>query len=97
MTQVMGCQGLLRQAHVRGIGATTCDQFEGLRLLAQKGLTRLSLSCLLLAVLRRLIDHATTPGVWGATPSDFPRARVSQRDLDRLLATIGAHGGGDDA
>jgi amino acid adenylation domain-containing protein/non-ribosomal peptide synthase protein (TIGR01720 family) len=45
--------------------------------------------------LRGLVAHACAPGSGGVTPSDFPRARVTQQDLDRLLAKIGTSGGGD--
>ncbi len=49
------------------------------------------------SALRALLAHACAPGAGGVTPSDFPRAKVSQEDLDRLLARIGASGGGGDA
>src|SRR5207237_378257 len=40
-----------------------------------------------LVALRALIAHCLAAG-GGYTPSDFPRARVSQQDLDRFLAGI---------
>jgi amino acid adenylation domain-containing protein/non-ribosomal peptide synthase protein (TIGR01720 family) len=40
-----------------------------------------------LAAVRELIRHCTVPGAGRATPSDFPLARVDQRQLDRLAAT----------
>ena len=36
--------------------------------------------------LRGLIDHCTTPGVGGFTPSDFPLADCDQEALDRLVS-----------
>jgi amino acid adenylation domain-containing protein/non-ribosomal peptide synthase protein (TIGR01720 family) len=36
--------------------------------------------------LKALIDHCRSPDAGGFTPSDFPKARVSQEALDRLLA-----------
>ena len=41
------------------------------------------------SALRELIAHCTSPGAGGYTPSDFPLARVSQQDLDTLLAEVG--------
>jgi amino acid adenylation domain-containing protein/non-ribosomal peptide synthase protein (TIGR01720 family) len=38
------------------------------------------------AALRSLIAHCTSPGAGGHTPSDFPLARLGQRQLDELLA-----------
>jgi non-ribosomal peptide synthase protein (TIGR01720 family) len=38
--------------------------------------------------LRRLIHHCRSPEAGGLTPSDFAKARISQRDLDSLLARI---------
>lgn len=40
------------------------------------------------AALQAVIAHCLTPGVGGATPSDFPAARVDQDDLDRLSALL---------
>ncbi|HEV2733851.1 MAG TPA: condensation domain-containing protein, partial [Longimicrobiaceae bacterium] len=42
--------------------------------------------------LRALIAHCTAPGAGGVTPSDFPLARVSRTQLDRLAE----HGGVED-
>jgi amino acid adenylation domain-containing protein/non-ribosomal peptide synthase protein (TIGR01720 family) len=39
-----------------------------------------------IAALRRLIAHCIEPGISGATPSDFPLARLDQDAVDRLLA-----------
>lgn len=36
--------------------------------------------------LRALIDHCTAPGAAAYTPSDFPLARLDQRELDELLS-----------
>ncbi|HLK56987.1 MAG TPA: amino acid adenylation domain-containing protein [Chthonomonadaceae bacterium] len=41
-----------------------------------------------LAALRRLIAHCQSPEAGGYTPSDFPKARVSQQALDRLMTKI---------
>jgi non-ribosomal peptide synthase protein (TIGR01720 family) len=41
-----------------------------------------------LVALRTLIDHCRSPDAGGYTPSDFPRARVMQRDLDRLMGKV---------
>jgi non-ribosomal peptide synthase protein (TIGR01720 family) len=43
----------------------------------------------ILAELRALVRHCRTEGAGGFTPSDFPRARVSQADLDRLTRRLG--------
>lgn len=42
-----------------------------------------------LQALRSLIQHCTTPGVRGFTPSDFADAGLTQEELDRLVAEIG--------
>jgi non-ribosomal peptide synthase protein (TIGR01720 family) len=39
--------------------------------------------------LRLLIDHCQSPEAGGYTASDFPQAKLSQRDLDKVLARIG--------
>jgi non-ribosomal peptide synthase protein (TIGR01720 family) len=41
-----------------------------------------------LRALRSLIAHCQAPDAGGYTPSDFPKARVSQKSLDRLLSGI---------
>ena len=38
--------------------------------------------------LRLLIDHCSQPHAGGYTPSDFSKARLSQRDLDRLISKL---------
>jgi len=38
--------------------------------------------------LRSLIAHCKSPRAGGFTPSDFPQAKVSQRDLDSLLSKL---------
>jgi len=40
------------------------------------------------AALRRLIEHCVSDGTGGYTPSDFPKARLGQADLDKLVAQI---------
>ncbi len=40
--------------------------------------------------LHALIAHCTAPGAGGFTPSDFPAASITSRDLDRLVQHIGA-------
>ncbi len=42
-----------------------------------------------LDALRSLIAHCQSPEAGGFTPSDFPAARVSQQELDKLFARIG--------
>jgi amino acid adenylation domain-containing protein/non-ribosomal peptide synthase protein (TIGR01720 family) len=42
-----------------------------------------------LAALRSLIAHVQSPDAGGYTPSDFPAAGISQRDLDALLRLVG--------
>ena len=42
-----------------------------------------------LAGLRRVIAHCRGDGVKGATPSDFPEARLSQSELNQFLSMIG--------
>ncbi|HLK58956.1 MAG TPA: amino acid adenylation domain-containing protein, partial [Chthonomonadaceae bacterium] len=43
-----------------------------------------------LQALRELIAHCRLPEAGGYTPSDFPRASLSQKSLDRLLASVGS-------
>jgi non-ribosomal peptide synthase protein (TIGR01720 family) len=45
--------------------------------------------------LRTLIVHYQSPGAWGVTPSDFPKMKLSQLELDELIAALGepAEGG----
>jgi non-ribosomal peptide synthase protein (TIGR01720 family) len=38
--------------------------------------------------LRALIAHCESPDAGGYTPSDFAKARVNQKDLDKLLSKI---------
>jgi amino acid adenylation domain-containing protein/non-ribosomal peptide synthase protein (TIGR01720 family) len=38
--------------------------------------------------LRSLITHCQSPGAGGYTPSDFPKAQLSQNDLDKLLSKL---------
>ena len=38
--------------------------------------------------LRELIHHSRTTGIVGFTPSDFPEAELSQRELDELIAEL---------
>ena len=42
-----------------------------------------------LRALRELIEHCRAAGAGGFTPSDFPLARLNQKDLDHLLGDIG--------
>ncbi|HVQ94814.1 MAG TPA: amino acid adenylation domain-containing protein, partial [Mycobacteriales bacterium] len=41
----------------------------------------------MLAALREIIGHCAAPGAGGRTPSDFPLARLSQAEVDRLVGT----------
>jgi len=43
------------------------------------------------AALRRLIEHCVSDGAGGYTPSDFPKAKLGQADLDKLVAQIAQH------
>jgi non-ribosomal peptide synthase protein (TIGR01720 family) len=45
--------------------------------------------------LRTLIAYCQSPGVGGFTPSDFPKMKLSQRELDELMTALGesAEGG----
>ncbi len=47
--------------------------------------------------LHALIEHCKAPAAGGRTPSDFPGAKVSQKDLDKLLSKIGKPGKGKKA
>ncbi|MFC5720644.1 amino acid adenylation domain-containing protein [Streptomyces gamaensis] len=38
----------------------------------------------LLAALREIVEHCLLPGAGGVTPSDFPLARLTQDELDRI-------------
>ena len=43
--------------------------------------------------LHTLIAHCQSPEAGGYTPSDFSQARLSQRELDQLMATVSrSHG-----
>ncbi|HYG64673.1 MAG TPA: amino acid adenylation domain-containing protein [Thermoanaerobaculia bacterium] len=39
--------------------------------------------------LRSIVAHCLTAGTVGYTPSDFPRARLKQKDLDQFLTKLG--------
>jgi amino acid adenylation domain-containing protein/non-ribosomal peptide synthase protein (TIGR01720 family) len=41
--------------------------------------------------LHRLIEHCVSDGTGSYTPSDFPKARLGQADLDKLVAQIAQH------
>jgi non-ribosomal peptide synthase protein (TIGR01720 family) len=41
-----------------------------------------------LEALREIIVHCQSPAAGGYTPSDFPAARASQRDIDKLTVRI---------
>jgi amino acid adenylation domain-containing protein/non-ribosomal peptide synthase protein (TIGR01720 family) len=43
-----------------------------------------------LETLRGLVAHCLSPGAGGHTPSDFPLAKLGQRELDELLHAAGA-------
>ncbi|HYG62667.1 MAG TPA: amino acid adenylation domain-containing protein [Thermoanaerobaculia bacterium] len=47
-----------------------------------------------LASLRELIEHCRLEEAGGFTPSDFPEARASQKELDKLMAQIDKRGPG---
>lgn len=51
-------------------------------------------ACGTLEALRAIIAHCQSPEAGGYTPSDFPEAEVSQKDLDMLLARIAQSGRG---
>jgi microcystin synthetase protein McyA len=38
--------------------------------------------------LKELIEHSLSAGAGGYTPSDFPEAQLSQKELDDLIAEI---------
>jgi non-ribosomal peptide synthase protein (TIGR01720 family) len=46
------------------------------------------------AALRALIERSRASGAGGFTPSDFAEARISQKDLDKLMSRIGKRGPG---
>ncbi|HEY0607135.1 MAG TPA: condensation domain-containing protein, partial [Herpetosiphonaceae bacterium] len=46
-----------------------------------------------MAALRAIINHCLAPEAGGFTPSDFPAARVNQKELDKLFGMIGKKGG----
>jgi non-ribosomal peptide synthase protein (TIGR01720 family) len=46
------------------------------------------IACEYLERLRELIAHCQLPEAGGYTPSDFPKARLSQQELDELLAEL---------
>ncbi|MCP5155943.1 MAG: amino acid adenylation domain-containing protein [Ectothiorhodospiraceae bacterium] len=50
--------------------------------------TIVALSERYLAALRRLVEHCTASGDRGFTPSDFPRARLDQRQLDAVMGKL---------
>jgi non-ribosomal peptide synthase protein (TIGR01720 family) len=43
-----------------------------------------------LDALRRLIEHSRGTAAAAFTPTDFPAARLSQKELDRLMSRIGS-------
>jgi non-ribosomal peptide synthase protein (TIGR01720 family) len=45
-----------------------------------------------LAALRSVIAHCREGGAKGATPSDFPEARLSQSELNKFLSMISGSG-----
>jgi amino acid adenylation domain-containing protein/non-ribosomal peptide synthase protein (TIGR01720 family) len=45
--------------------------------------------------LRTLIVHCQSPGAWGFTPSDFPKMKLSQQELDELMTALGESAEGD--
>ena len=47
-----------------------------------------------LAELRGVVEHCRAPAAGAYTPSDFPHARASQKDLDRLSRLLGIGGEG---
>ena len=42
------------------------------------------LGCEVIDALREIVGHCTRPGAGGATPSDFPLARLTQQQVDRI-------------
>jgi non-ribosomal peptide synthase protein (TIGR01720 family) len=47
-----------------------------------------------ISAVRSLIEHCESAGAGGYTPSDFSKARLSQKDLDRFLKNLGQSGDG---
>jgi non-ribosomal peptide synthase protein (TIGR01720 family) len=45
--------------------------------------------------LRTLIVHCQSPGARGFTPSDFPKMKLSQQELDELITALGESAEGD--
>jgi amino acid adenylation domain-containing protein/non-ribosomal peptide synthase protein (TIGR01720 family) len=45
-----------------------------------------------LDALRALIAHCRAPEAGGFTPSDFPKAKLNQKDLDKLISRLGKTG-----
>ena len=45
--------------------------------------------------LRTLIVHCQSPEAGGYTPSDFPKMRLSQQELDELMTVLGKSAEGD--
>jgi non-ribosomal peptide synthase protein (TIGR01720 family) len=41
-----------------------------------------------LRALEWIIDHCQSPEAGGYTPSDFPAAKIEQRDLDKLMSKL---------
>ncbi|HEY9421468.1 MAG TPA: hypothetical protein VIW92_08640, partial [Thermoanaerobaculia bacterium] len=42
-----------------------------------------------LAALRALIAHCRSAGAGGVTPADFPKAKLSRSQLDKLVRKVG--------
>jgi non-ribosomal peptide synthase protein (TIGR01720 family) len=53
-----------------------------------------SLARSFVAALQSLIHHCRTSSSGGFTPSDFPKAKLSQNDLNKVLARLGKLSGG---
>jgi non-ribosomal peptide synthase protein (TIGR01720 family) len=53
---------------------------------------RLAQGCI--EALRTLIMHCQSPEAGGYTPSDFPKMRLNQQELDKLIATLGESAAG---
>jgi amino acid adenylation domain-containing protein/non-ribosomal peptide synthase protein (TIGR01720 family) len=45
--------------------------------------------------LHTLIVHCQSPGAWAFTPSDFPKMKLSQQELDELITALGESAEGD--
>jgi non-ribosomal peptide synthase protein (TIGR01720 family) len=84
----LGCRRYLLEVNGRlARGQLQCDWIYSERMYCHDTIEGLAQG--FIAALRTLIVHCQSPEAGGYTPSDFPKMRLSQQELDELMTALG--------